>query len=105
MVAEKNGIGFIGLAYYQQNRDKLNVLSINGVEPTLKTIQDGTYPLLTRSLYIYVSKKNLKKESVQKFVSFYLEHVSGAALSVGYIPLEDKAMESSKKALTAAFKK
>ncbi len=103
IAAEKNGIGFIGLAYFEQNRDKLKALKINGVEATLQTVQDGTYPPLARKLYLYVSKKSLNRKPVQDFVKHYLDNVSNVALSVGYIPLEDKSLENSQKILNSVI--
>jgi phosphate transport system substrate-binding protein len=59
-------------SYYVNNKDKLKVLAVDGVEPTTDTIRSGEY-LLSRPLFIYVSKEALKNnEAVKPFVDFYL---------------------------------
>ncbi|MCA9895821.1 MAG: substrate-binding domain-containing protein, partial [Anaerolineae bacterium] len=37
-------IGFFGFAYYIENADTLNAVSIGGVAPTAETAEDGSYP-------------------------------------------------------------
>lgn len=43
VVGDKNAIGFFGFSYYLANKDQLQVVSINGVEPTNETIESGEY--------------------------------------------------------------
>ncbi len=45
-------IGYFGYAYYNENKDRLNALSVNGVVPTEETAEDNSYPL-SRPLFIY----------------------------------------------------
>ncbi|MDD2371182.1 MAG: PstS family phosphate ABC transporter substrate-binding protein [Firmicutes bacterium] len=90
IAGDKNALGFFGFAYYEENQDKLNLVSVNDVTPSLDTIKDGTYTPLSRPLYIYVSNKSLDRPEVNAFVKFYLENAGMLAKEVGYIPLPDK---------------
>ena len=50
------GIGFFGYAYYGENMDKLNILNINGIEPTKANVDAAKYPL-ARPLFMYSDAK------------------------------------------------
>ncbi|MBZ4663790.1 MAG: PstS family phosphate transporter substrate-binding protein [Caloramator sp.] len=89
VAGDKYAMGFFGLAYYEENMDKLNVVKINGVEPTLETVKNGTYKPLSRPLFIYVSNKALERAEVKEFVKFYLTKGKDLVKEVGYIPMED----------------
>ena len=69
---DRNALGYFGYSYYENNRDSLKVLAVDGVEPTQDTIRSGEY-LLSRPLFIYVSAQALKKnDALKPFVDFYL---------------------------------
>ena len=53
-----NAIGIFGYSYLEENKDKLNGVPINGVEPTYETISQNKYPG-SRPLFIYVKKAHL----------------------------------------------
>lgn len=86
-----NSIGFFGLAYYEENKDKLKLVGVdNGtgpVLPTSETVKDGTYSPLSRPIFIYVSDVATKRPEVVEFVNFYLNNAPGLVSDVGYIPL------------------
>lgn len=86
---DKYAIGYFGLAYYEENADKLNIVKVNGVIPSAETVVDGTYKPLSRPLFIYVNNKSLEREEVKTFVKYYMENVKDIVGDVGYIPLED----------------
>ncbi len=58
---EENGLGYFGFSFYEQNKDKLNLVKVDGgggcVAPSTKTIQDGSYKPLSRPLFMYPSAK------------------------------------------------
>jgi phosphate transport system substrate-binding protein len=94
--SEKGGLGYFGLAYYEQNMDKLRAVPIvakgasTPVTPSVDTVRDGSYKPLSRPLFIYVSKQALsQKPAIEKFVAFYLDHAAELSKEVGYIPLPD----------------
>ncbi len=96
VAADKYALGFFGLAYYQENRDKLKVVGIdNGsatVKPSPKTVENGSYTPLSRPLFIYVRKDSVKRPEVDKFLEFYLKEGPALAREVGYISLPSDIM-------------
>ncbi len=55
----KNAIGIFGYSFLEENVDKLQGLTMGGIEPTYASISDFTYPG-ARPLYIYVKAAHLK---------------------------------------------
>lgn len=97
---DKNAIGFFGYAYYSENKDKLKVVAIDGgngaVEPTNKTINDGSYSPLSRPVFTYVANEAVAtKPQVADFVKFTLENVGDLAEEVGYVRLTDEEYAKS----------
>lgn len=93
---DPNAMGFFGLAYYQQNQDKLKLVAVNSgngcVEPNLETVRNETYQLLARPLFIYASKMAAERPEVNAFVQFYIDTQNATTLvsEVGYIPLPNE---------------
>lgn len=91
IAGDKNSIGFFGLAYYEENKDKLKLVGVdngNGaVSPSLETVKSGEYAPLSRPIFIYVSSAAVKKPEVVEFVSFYLNSAASLVTDIGYIPL------------------
>lgn len=94
---DRNALGYFGLAYYEENKDKLKLVPIvnpttkKEVLPTMKTVMDGEYQPLSRPIFIYVNKKSADKPEVKEFVEFYLKNASKLVKQVKYIPLPDRA--------------
>lgn len=84
---DENALGFFGVAYYEQNKDKLKLIPIDGVLPSATTIIDGTYQPLSRPLFVYVSKTAADKPEVDRFMKYYLQQASRLVPEVGYIGL------------------
>lgn len=94
VATDKYALGFFGLAYYEENQNKLEILPVKDgegepVKPTVKTVSEGIYTPLSRPLFIYVSEQAAQKESVQEFVHFYLNNADKLANQVGYVPMPD----------------
>lgn len=92
---DKFAIGFFGLAYFEENADKLKLAGVdngNGtaVKPSLETVKDGSYSPLSRALFIYVSETAAEKPHVVDFVNYYLNNVSSLSRAVGYIPMPEE---------------
>jgi phosphate transport system substrate-binding protein len=91
----KGGMGFFGVAYYEENAKSLNAVEVDGgkgcVAPTAANINDGTYAPLSRPLFIYVNKKSLARPEVKAFVDYYFKDIK-VVKEVGYIPLPEAAM-------------
>ncbi len=99
IAGDKNALGFFGYAYYEENKDKLKVVSVNDVKPSPKTIEDGTYTPLSRPLFIYVNKASLDKKEVMEFLKFYIKNAADLATEVGYIQLPAKMYDDQLKLL------
>lgn len=51
--ANKTGLGVFGLAFYENNADRLKVATVSGVVPSTETVASGKYPV-SRPLFFYV---------------------------------------------------
>lgn len=94
IAGDKNGLGFFGLAYYDENKESLKLVGVDGgkgvVFPSLETVKDGTYAPLARPVFIYVTEAASKRPEVSAFVNFYLENAPTLVPDVGYIPLSSE---------------
>ena len=101
-----NALGYFGLAYYLENKDKLKAAPIlnkgaaKAVAPSVETVMDGSYQPLARPIFIYVSDKAIGKPEVREFIEYYLTHATTLVKEVGYVPLGkahyDQAMKNFK---------
>ncbi len=87
--ANPNGIGVFGLAFYENNQDKLKVATMSGVAPSTETIASGEYPV-SRPLYFYVKKAHIGvipglKEYAQFFVADELAGPNGPLANYGLV--------------------
>ncbi|WP_180023449.1 substrate-binding domain-containing protein [Acinetobacter sp. YH1901134] len=89
-----NAVGVFGLGFYDQNRDKLRVATVNNVAPSEKTILNGSYPV-SRPLFFYVKGEHLKSiKGLKEFTEFFVsKKVSGKGSKLekaGLISMSDK---------------
>ncbi len=87
-------MGYFGFTYYEENADALQLLSLDGVEPSADTITDGTYPL-SRPLFIYVKTSSLEKPEVKAFVRYYLENAVALAEDLQFVPAPQEDLDAS----------
>jgi phosphate binding protein len=89
-------IGYFGYAYYQENADRLKVLSIEGVEPSAENVENNSYPL-ARPLFIYSDATIMaEKPQVAAFINFFLSYVNEEIVEVGYFPASEDALNAAK---------
>jgi len=97
-------IGYFGFAYYQENQDRLNALSISGVAPTAESAESGGYPL-ARPLFIYSDANIMQsKPQVAAFINYYLTYVNEEILDVGYFPASEASLDGAMQAWLEAMK-
>jgi len=97
-------VGFFGYAYYEENADKLNVLSVDGVTPSQATVDDNSYPL-SRPLFLYSDATILKdKPQAAAFIYFFLTEVNNEIGDVGYFPANDTVLAGAMSAWGEATK-
>ncbi len=98
VAGDQNALGYFGYSYYVNNKDKLKVLAVDGVEPTTDSIRSGEY-LLSRPLFIYVSTEALKKnKAVEPFVDFYLspENLDRIVEAARYVTLHSNLEQEAR---------
>ena len=70
--ADTNGIGVFGLAFYENNTDKLQVATMSDVVPSTETIASGDYPV-SRPLYFYIKAAHLDViDGLKDFAEFFV---------------------------------
>ncbi len=89
-------IGFMGFAYYVENRSRLKALAISQggsrpVTPSLETVVSGAYQPLSRPIFIYVAEQAMEKPEVRGFVDFYNRGAAKLVRQAKYVPLPDGA--------------
>ena len=77
--ANPNGIGVFGLAFYENNTDKLQVATMAGVEPTVESISTGEYPV-SRPLYFYIKAAHIGViPGLKEYAAFFVsDEIAGA---------------------------
>lgn len=101
IATDKYALGFFGLAYFEENSERLKLVGVKDgegepVEPSLQTVSNNTYTPLSRPLFIYISESAAQKKSVQEFVNFYLNNAPQLAKDIGYVPMPDSAYQAQK---------
>lgn len=102
IAGDLSALGFFGLAYYEENADKLMLVGVddgdpsNGdgcIQPTGESVGNGTYQPLARPEFIYVNAARATDPAIAAFVEFYLDNAPALVREVGYVPLSDAAYE------------
>lgn len=99
VAGNKYAIGFFGVAYYNENTDKLKAVAIvnpateTAMLPEAEHIESGAYAPFSRPLFIYVSTESLNRAEMQAFTEFYMTEVPGLVANVGYVRLPEEIME------------
>ena len=89
LTTDTNAVGVFGLSFYENNTATLQVATVNGIEPTVATIADGSYPV-SRPLYFYIKNAHIGsipglKEFAQFFVSDDMSGPNGALVQDGLV--------------------
>jgi phosphate transport system substrate-binding protein len=93
MVAEyrnfPNALGYSFLHYSTEmvKNDQIKLLSIDGIYPSVESIQDGSYPFIEDFYAIYIDSDN-KNENIDSFIEWILSRQGQTIiLKTGYIPI------------------
>lgn len=92
-------VGIFGYSYLEENADKLQGLTVDGVQPTYENISTFKYPD-ARPLYIYVKKAHLDaipglKEYVAEWTKLWAK--GGALSKLGFISSPDDVLAANSK--------
>ncbi|MBC8047238.1 MAG: PstS family phosphate ABC transporter substrate-binding protein [Fimbriimonadaceae bacterium] len=105
VAGDKGGLGYFGMAYYENNIDKLKIVPVDnnngGVIPTKETVLNKAYTPLSRPLYIYISEKAMARPEVAAFVKYYVDNMQTLAEEVGYVALNESDFAAQKAKLPA----
>jgi phosphate transport system substrate-binding protein len=100
---ESGGLGYFGFSYYEQNQDKLGLVSIDGgegcVEPSTETIASGEYKPLARPIFMYPSAKSLKRPEVKAFMDYVLENYQAISEAAAIVPMSQAQADEAKTSL------
>ena len=103
--ANPSALGIFGYSFLDQNRDKVQGSTINGVEPDFDTIADGSYPV-SRSMYFYVKKAHVGViPGIEDYIATFTDEDAwgpyGYLADKGLIPLPDADREAMRTQATA----
>ncbi len=100
-------LGIFGFSFLDQNTDKVQGSTLDGVEISFEAIADGSYPV-SRPLFFYVKKSHVGKiPGIKEFIAEFTDEDTwgeeGYLTDKGLIPLSEdkrKAMAESANGLT-----
>jgi phosphate binding protein len=98
----EGGIGFFGLSYVEENSDVIKAVEVDGVYPSVETVQDGSYTPLGRPLFIYVANASYTdKPQVKAFVDYFVENAVTVAEEALFVPLTDEQVATATEELAS----
>jgi len=91
--ANPEAFGIFGFSYLENNSDKIQAATIEGVEISLESIQSYEYPV-ARPLFFYVKKAHINvipglNEYLQAFANEKAIGDDGYLIDAGLVPLDD----------------
>jgi phosphate binding protein len=102
VAGDEGGIGFFGLSYAEENADAIKTVTVDGVLPTVETVQDGSYTPLGRPLFIYVANASYTdKPEVKAFVDYFVENALAVAEAALFVPLTDEQITTATEELAS----
>ena len=88
---DRGALGYFGLSYYVENKDKLKVLGVDAgggcVTPSTATVQSGRYKPLSRPLFIYAKRAAFHRAEVRAFLGFVLNNQKAISTRARMVPL------------------
>ncbi|CAG0974947.1 Protein SphX [Anaerolineae bacterium] len=109
--ANPNTLGIFGYSFLDQNTDKVQAATVDGIKADFDNIANGKYPI-SRPLYFYVKKDHIGmipgiEAFIAEFVSPNASGAEGYLSEKGLIPLPDdereEVVEDSKKLKPLTF--
>ncbi len=104
-VSGENGtLGYFGLSYLLENENLLRGVAVDGgegcVEPSVESVQDGSYKPLSRPLFTYVNEDSVaEKPAVEPFLTFVLDNQARLARGAKFVPMTEDQLERARTAL------
>lgn len=107
VAAAEGGLGYLGLAHFNENEEGLKALEVDGgrgcIAPSVETAQTGGYPL-ARPLFVYAKNDALRLTHVRRFVDYALANAISLARDSLLVPVtsEQLRQEQAKFSATVA---
>lgn len=99
IASDKFSLGYLPLAYYEENKTKLKVLGFVNpktkkvIVPSRATVENSEYSPLSRPIFIYASESAMKKTEVREFVDYTIGNANKIVPLVKYVPLPEKVYQ------------
>jgi phosphate transport system substrate-binding protein len=107
VAGDADGLAYFGFSYYEQNTDKLNLVSVDDgkgcIAPSKETIQGGDYAPLSRPLFMYPNSDSVQKPEVEGFVQFVVDNYEAIADQALTVPMDSSQAAKAKSAVQAAI--
>jgi phosphate transport system substrate-binding protein len=105
---ERGGLGYFGFSYYEENKDKLKVVAIDGgkgcVTPSIKSVQSNTYRPLSRPLFMYAKRASFRRPVVAGYFGHIFNNEKAIAKRAGFIALTDRQLKKARYQYQQALK-
>ena len=105
---ERGALGYFGLSYYLENRNRLKVLRVdsgNGcVTPSVATVQSRAYRPLSRGLFVYAKKKSFKRDVVAGFIRHMIVNERAISRTAKIVPLTKQQLRKAQRQYNTAIK-
>ncbi|HEV3479485.1 MAG TPA: PstS family phosphate ABC transporter substrate-binding protein [Gaiellaceae bacterium] len=101
VTGDEGALGYFGLSYYIENEERLKALAVDGgdgcVEPSLETVQDGSYKPLSRPLFVYVNEDSLaEKPALEPFLTFLIDNEPRLARGAKFVPMTSEQLDRAR---------
>lgn len=101
---KKGALGYFGLSYLLENERLVRGVPVDGgngcVEPSAKTVQDGSYTPLSRPLLVYANEDALaEKPALDPFLTFVLDSQTQIAKAAKFVPMTPEQLDRAHTAL------
>lgn len=99
--ADPNAFGIFGFSYLENNRDRIKAAAVEGIEISLESIQDYSYPV-SRPLFFYVKKAHIGViPGLQEYLSEFTREDAigdeGYLIDAGLVPLKPEQRSGLRK--------
>lgn len=100
LVGSPDHYGIMGYSYLMNSRDKIQAATIEGVEISLESIQDYSYPI-ARPLFVYFKVQHMEvipglKQFMKSYVSNKAMGKRGYLMGQGLVPLDEATFKEMK---------
>ncbi len=107
VAGDRGALGYFGLSYYLENRDRLKLLQVNSgggcVSPNVARVQSRDYKPLSRGLFIYVKRTAFQRAVVKAYVRFMIANEVVIAKAADMVPLTRKQLAKAKRQYNVAI--